>query len=196
MREPFWLWASAALVILNISLPRRPENIRIHQGNSLWATKNHQHQAQQTRSSPGKLKMIACELQCFFGAKFTLNMEILMENWWSIRLGAGEDQQICYWMVRMDCALVLEPSQQPACHIALKNWGLRWQMLEGHTETEGNRTVSTKRCPDFKTLQIRSLPRYTLNMHYLLLWRNWRGIILFQSWLDALLQWCPMEWAS
>lgn len=34
--------------------------------------------------------------------------------------------------------LVLEPSQQPTCHIALKNWGLseNSKMLEGHRGTE------------------------------------------------------------
>lgn len=82
MGEPLWLWASAVLVILNISLPARTENIRIHQELQVKATACEPPKITsiklKTRSGPGKLKMIACELQCFFGANFILNVEIPM----------------------------------------------------------------------------------------------------------------------
>lgn len=38
MGEPLWLWASAVLGILNISLPARTGNIRIHQELHVKAT--------------------------------------------------------------------------------------------------------------------------------------------------------------
>lgn len=131
-----------ALVALGISSSGDPEHLppsedweyqdpsRVTcEGNSLWATKSHQHQAQ-VHQQPQVNQVRPRETQndslwtpVLFWSQIPSEYGDPSGKLMIYQAGAGEEQQICYCIVRLCCAFMLEPSQQPTCHAALKNWG-------------------------------------------------------------------------